>query len=112
VYGSIDGLLLSTFPWIVTWRAFAVEKRPLAKQFLFGLLALAMILVITTGYHLGYSDFRSRKVLMANVGNTLMSLPTLLSSNPVGSPITHATMHITAVLHSPKTDLFIPPHRE
>ena len=32
VYGAIDGLLLSAFPWIVTWRAFNVEKKPLGKQ--------------------------------------------------------------------------------
>jgi hypothetical protein len=112
VYGAIDGLLLSAFPWIVTWRAFNVEKKPLANKIAFGLLAWFFILVVTTVYHLGYSDFRSKKIIQPNKGNTIISIPTLVSANPIGSPITHAIMHIAAVVHSPKTDLFLPPHRE
>jgi hypothetical protein len=112
VYGVIDGLLLSSFPWIVTWRAFDVGKKPLGKKIAFGFLAWLFILVVTTAYHLGYSDFRSRKIIQPNIGNTLISVPTLVSANPIGSPITHAIMHTAAVIHSPKTELFLPPHRE
>ncbi|MGD8229931.1 MAG: hypothetical protein PVI20_19290 [Desulfobacteraceae bacterium] len=112
VYGAVDGLLLFTFPWIVTWRAFGVETQSLTKKIAFGLLAWVFILVMTTTYHLGYSDFRSRKIMQPNIGSTIMSVPTLVSSNPVGSPIAHIALHITAVIHSPKTDLFLPPHRE
>jgi len=112
IYGTIDGLLLSVFPWVITWRAFNVEKKPLGKKIAFGLLAWLFILVLTTAYHLGYSDFRSKKIIQPNIGNTIISVPTLISANPIGSPITHAIMHIAAVIHSPKTDLFLPPHRE
>jgi hypothetical protein len=112
VYGAIDGLLLSAFPWIVTWRAFNVEKKPLGKKIASGLLAWFFILVVTTVYHLGYSDFRSKKIIQPNIGNTIISIPTLVSANPIGSPITHAIMHIAAVTHSPKTALFLPPHRK
>ena len=112
VYGAIDGLLLSSFPWIVTWRAFDVSRKPLGKKIAFGFLAWGFILVVTTAYHLGYSDFRSKKIIQPNIGNTIISLPTLLSGNPLGSPITHAIMHMTAIIHCPKTELFLPPHRE
>ena len=64
------------------------------------------------GYHIGYSDFRSPKVIQANIGNTIMSVPTLLAANPIGTPIAHAALHISAVIHSPETELFLPPHRE
>lgn len=112
VYGATDGLLLSSFPWIVTWRTFDVGKKPLGKKIAFGFLAWLFILVVTTAYHLVYSDFRSKKIIQPNIGNTIISVPTLVSANPIGSPITHAIMHITAVIHSPKTELFLPPHRE
>ena len=112
VYGVIDGLLLSSFPLIVTWRAFDVGRKPLGKKIAFGFLAWLFILAMTTAYHLGYRDFRSRKIIQPNIGNTLISLPTLVTANPIGSPISHALMHIAAVVHSPKTDLFLPPHRE
>ena len=112
VYGAIDGLLLSSFPWIVTWRSFDVGKKPLGKKIAFGFLVWLFILIVTTAYHLGYSDFRSSKIIQPNIGNTIISVPTLVSTNPIGSPITHAIMHITAIIHCPKTELFLPPHRE
>ena len=112
IYGAMDGFLLSVFPWVVTWRAFDVEKKPLGKKIAFGILAWLFILVLTTAYHLGYSDFRSKKIIQPNIGNTIISVPTLISASPIGSPITHAIMHIAAVIHSPKTELFLPPHRE
>ena len=112
IYGAIDGLLLSVFPWMVTWRAFDVEKKPLGKKIAFGFLAWFFILVLTTAYHLGYADFRSKKMIQPNIGNTIISVPTLVSGNPIGSPMVHAIMHITAIIHSPKTELFLPPHRK
>ena len=112
IYGAIDGLLLSVFPWMVTWRAFDVEKKPLGKKIVFVFLAWFFILVLTTAYHLGYSDFRSKKIIEPNIGNTIISIPTLISGNPIGSPLVHAIMHITAIIHSPKTELFLPPHRK
>ena len=112
VYGAIDGLLLSSFPWMVTWRAFNVEKKPLSKKTVYRFVAWFFILLVTTVYHLGYSDFRSRKIVQPNIGNTIISLPTLVSANPMGAPITHAMMHITVIIHCPKTELFLPPHRD
>lgn len=112
IYGAIDGLLLTVFPWIVTWRAFQVETRPLLAKIGFGLLAWVLILVMTTAYHAGYKDFRSPKMVQANIGNTIMSVPTLLAANPIGAPIAHAALHVSAVIHSPQTELFLPPHRE
>jgi hypothetical protein len=112
VYGVMDGLLLSSFPMIVTWRAFDVDKKPLGKKIVFGFLAWLFILLVTTAYHVGYADFRSKKIIQPNIGNALISFPTLVTANPIGSPITHAIMHIAAVIHSPKTELFLPPHRE
>ncbi len=111
IYGTVDGLILTVFPWMVTWRAFRAEEKKWTGKIGIGLIAWLFIIIMTTSYHLGYRDFRSPKVIQANIGNTIMSLPTLLSANPVGTPIVHATLHITAVLHSPETDLFLPPHR-
>ncbi len=112
IYGAVDGLLLSSFPWMVTWRAFGTEERSLSRKMALSFVAWLFILIVTTAYHLGYSDFRSRKIVQPNIGNTIISLPTLVSANPIGSPITHAAMHVAAIIHCPKTELFLPPHRE
>lgn len=111
VYGTVDGLLLTVFPWVVTWRAFDGESKPRLEKVGLGLLAWLFVVFMTSAYHLGYSDFRSNKLAQANVGNTLMSVPTLVAANPVGTPIAHAALHVSAVIHSPQTDLYLPPHR-
>jgi hypothetical protein len=50
-------------------------------------------------------------IVKPNVGGTIMSVPTLVTANPIGSPLTHVFLHVAAVVHSPRTDLFLPPHR-
>jgi hypothetical protein len=112
IYGLVDGLILFAFPWIVTWRAFHGGEQGRAKKVGISLLAYLFILVITTSYHLGYSDFRSRKIIQPNIGSTIMAIPTLITANPVSSPISHVFLHVAAVIHSPETELFLPPHRD
>jgi hypothetical protein len=62
-------------------------------------------------YHLGYSDFRSAKLTKPVAGDVIWSVPTLVTLNPIGAPIAHAGLHVTAVLHSNDTETFLPPHR-
>jgi len=112
MYGLVDGLLLFAFPWIVTWRAFRASERHIAGKIRVALLAWIFTLLITTTYHLGYGDFRSQKIIQPNIGSTITIVPTLVTLNPVASTLSHVFLHVTAVVHSPKTDLFLPPHRE
>jgi hypothetical protein len=66
--------------------------------------------LMTATYHLGYSDFRSEKLAKPLAGDVLWSVPTLATLNPIGAPIAHAGMHVTAVVHSSDTVVFLPPH--
>lgn len=112
VYGFADGLLLSAFPILVVFAAFASTR--LRQRFLglvaIGLVALAASVAMTAAYHLGYSDFRSDKVAKPMAGDLAWSVPTLVTLNPVGAPLAHAGLHVTAVLHDYETDLYLPPH--
>jgi hypothetical protein len=72
-------------------------------------VTLPMILLITATYHLGYPQFREDGVGQPEVGNTLISVPALLTTNPAGSVVAHAAMHTTAVTHSYETDVYLPP---
>jgi len=113
VYGITDGLLLSVFPILVVFAALAGTRlnRRLAGKAAIGAIALAASLAMTAVYHAGYSDFRSEKMTKPLTGDVLWSLPTLLTLNPIGAPIAHASLHTTAVLHSYETDTFLPPHK-
>jgi hypothetical protein len=113
VYGVTDGLLLSVFPILVVFAAFAGTRldRGLPGRAGIGVVALVASLAMTAIYHAGYSDFRSAKIRKPIVGDVVWSAPTLLTLNPIGAPIAHAGLHTSAVLHSSETDTFLPPHR-
>jgi hypothetical protein len=109
VYGLADGLLLSTFPILVVFAAFGKQR---TKRAVAGIaaLALAASLAFTAVYHLGYADFRGSKLRKPVAGDVIWSAPTLLTLSPVGAPLAHAALHVTAVAHSYDTDTFLPPH--
>jgi hypothetical protein len=113
LYGVTDGLLLSVFPILVVFAAFAGTRlnRRFAGKVVIGIVALIGSLAMTAVYHSGYSDFRSDKMAKPLTGDVIWSAPTLLTLNPIGAPIAHAGLHTSAVLHSYETDTFLPPHR-
>ena len=113
VYGFADGLILSAFPILAVFSAFE-GKRVLERRrgkLVVGTLALAVSLLFTAVYHLGYSDFRGEKLRRPLAGDAIWSVPTLVTLSPIASPITHAGLHVNAVVHSYDTDMFLPPHR-
>ena len=112
VYGVADGLLLSVFPILVVFAALAGSRLNdrFAGKVAIGAVALIASLTMTAVYHAGYSDFRSEKMRKPLTGDVLWSVPTLVTLNPVGAPIAHAGLHVSAVLHSYDTDTFLPPH--
>jgi len=112
VYGATDGLLLSAFPILAVFAAFAGTRlRTEARgKLLLGFLAILASLAMTAAYHLGYSDFRSSQLRSPMTGDVVWSIPTLVTLNPIGAPIAHIGLHTSAVLHSYNTDLFLPPH--
>lgn len=111
VYGIVDGLLLFAFPWIVVWRALRADGDGWRRKAGAGAAAWVAVLLVTTVYHLGYADFRSAKIVQPNVGSTIAVMPTLITTSPIASPISHVVLHMTAVVHTPDSELYLPPHR-
>ena len=112
VYGVTDGVLLSVFPILVVFAALARSRLNdrFRGKLVIGAVAMIASLAMTAVYHVGYSDFRSDKVAKPLTGDAVWSVPTLVTLNPIGSPIAHAGLHVSAVLHSYDTDTFLPPH--
>jgi hypothetical protein len=112
VYGAADGLLLSAFPILLVFAALRDSRLRRRAGGLIAVGAVAMVasLAMTAIYHAGYSDFRSSKLRKPVTGDLVWSVPTLATLNPIGSPIAHAGLHITAVIHNYDTNLFLPPH--
>lgn len=112
LYGLADGVLLSVFPILAVYAAFAGRPllRRLRGKLLVGALALAVSLTFTAAYHLGYPEFRGELLRKPVLGDVVWSVPTLVTANPIGAPLAHAGLHVSAVLHSYDTGTFLPPH--
>jgi hypothetical protein len=108
-YGVIDALLLTAFPCMVAYNVLRGRLHGWGGHLRYVALALPLVMVITATYHLGYPQYRADGVRQPEIGNTIISIPTLATTNPIGSVIAHASMHTMAVLHSYETDVFLPP---
>ncbi len=112
VYGMLDSLFLNVMPVLAIvmglgqmgWAATVWGKLAI------GLTGLLASLLVTLAYHLGYPEFRNRKVVMVLLGNSIITLAFLLSGNPLGSIISHTSMHVAAVVQGPETTIQLPPH--
>jgi hypothetical protein len=112
LYGATDGVLLSVFPILAVFGAFAGTRlrQRIPGRIAIGTIAMVMSIGMTAVYHLGYSDFRSEKLRKPVVGDVVWSTPTLVTLSPFGAPIAHIGLHTSAVVHSSDTDTFLPPH--
>jgi hypothetical protein len=111
-YGVIDALLLSVIPILAVFGALSGAPwaaSPAGKVGV-GAIALAASAFVAAAYHLGYPEFRGRRVLWAVFGNIVISLAYLLTTNPLAAILSHAAMHIVAMVHGRETTVQLPPH--
>ncbi len=112
VYGIVDALLLTAFPAAVSFSLLSGRVAGFGRRAVFAAVMLPMVIVITGAYHLGYEQFREDGIRGPETGNTIISVPALLTANPLGSVVAHAAMHVAADLHSYETDTFLPPQTD
>lgn len=109
IYGAVDALLLTVLPCVVAHRALGGRMGNWRGRLTYFASALALVMTITAVYHLGYAQYRQDGVGAPETGNALISMPMLLSTNPIGSVADHAAMHIAAVTHTYETTVRLPP---
>jgi hypothetical protein len=112
VYGLVDALILTVLPVLATWRALSARgwTGSLAGKAGVSALAVAASLFLATVYHLGYTEYRDGDIVNPVIGNGIMSIGYVLTSNPITAVASHIAMHITAVLHGAETTVQLPPH--
>ena len=108
-YGLVDTLLLTIFPSLVAFRILHGSVAGLRGKLRFTALALPLVLIVTATYHLGYPQYRHDGISRPETGNVLISIPTFVTANPVGSVVAHVSQHIAAVTHAYESHVFIPP---
>jgi hypothetical protein len=109
IYGAVDALLLTVLPCLIVYRALDGRLSTWRRRLAYFAASLALVMTMTAVYHLGYEQYREDGVRAPETGNTIISLPMLLSTNPIGSIADHAAMHISAVAHEYETEVRLPP---
>jgi hypothetical protein len=109
IYGAVDALLLTAFPCMVVYSAMRGRLKGWRRRAGYALASLALVMTMTAVYHLGFEQYRQDGVKAPETGNVLISLPTLLTANPVASVADHAAMHISAVAHEYEGEVRLPP---
>ena len=112
IYGAVDALLLTVLPCLVVYRALGGRLSTWRRRIAYFAASLALVMTITAVYHLGFEQYREDGVGAPETGNTIISMPMLLSTNPVGSIADHAAMHVSAVAHEYETEVRLPPPTE
>lgn len=113
-YGVMDSLLLTVFPLLVATALLRNRFGSVPRRIGLAALTLVLSLVITASYHAGYAQYRAHGMARNGLGgpllgNTVISLPAAIATNPIGSVVAHSAMHIAAVVHTYETDIFLPP---
>ena len=111
-YGAVDALLLTVFPCLVVYQALGGSLGSWRKRIAYFAASLALVVSITASYHLGYDQYRESGVRAPETGNVLISMPMLLTANPIGSVADHAAMHVAAVIHEYEDDTRLPPQTD
>jgi hypothetical protein len=112
MYGAVDAVLLTVFPCVVVYAALGGPLRTWSRRFAYFGTSLALVMTITAAYHLGYDHYRDVGVDEPETGNVIMSMPMLLTANPLGSVIDHSGMHVAAVIHEYEGETRLPPQAD
>jgi hypothetical protein len=99
VYGSVDALTLFVFPAAVAYLLMHGDRTGAKRKIGYAGLALALSLLVSTSYHLGYPEYRDADLRSPLIGTVMANSATVLTGNPVGAFLTHAPAHVSAVVH-------------
>lgn len=108
-YGIVGALLLTVLPCLVVYRSLGGPLNGWGRRAAYFAASLALVATMTAVYHLGYAPYREDGIRQPETGNTLISVPMLLTANPIGSVLDHAAMHVSAVAHDYETEVRLPP---
>lgn len=99
VYSSIDALTLFVFPAAVAYLLMHGDRTGAKRKVGYGGLVLALSLLVSASYHLGYPEYRDSDLRSPLIGTVMTDSAAVLTGNPLGAFLTHGTAHVSAVVH-------------
>lgn len=102
VYGSVDALTLFVFPAALAYVLMHGDRTGAKRKIGYGGLVLALSLLVSASYHLGYPEYRDADIRSPLIGTVIADSSAVLTGNPVGAFLTHGAAHVSAVVHQEK----------
>lgn len=99
VYGCVDALTLFVFPAAVAYLLMHGDRRGARRKIGYAGLVLALSLVVSASYHLGYPGYRDSDLRSPLIGTVMADSAAIFTGNPVGALVTHVPAHVSAVVH-------------
>ncbi len=99
VYGSVDTLTLFVFPAAVAYLLMHGNRTGAQRKISYAGLVLALSLLVSASYHLGYPEYRDADLRSPLIGTVIADSSAVLTGNPVGAFLTHVPAHVSAVVH-------------
>lgn len=108
-YGVVSSLILTGFPFAVAIGILARHDAVgQARRVALSSLTVVLVWVMSTSYHQGFSQYDGNRVA-PQLQTAALSVPVIVTANPVGSVLAHTTLHVTATLRTFESDVFVPP---
>jgi hypothetical protein len=98
-YGTVDAVTLFVFPAAVAYLLMHGNRDGVKRRVGYAGLALALSMLVSTSYHLGYPEYRDADLRSPEIGTIAANIPTALTGNPLGAVAAHSTIHVAAVVH-------------
>jgi hypothetical protein len=99
VYGSVDALTLFVFPTAIAYLLMNGDRTGAKRKIQYAGLVLALSLLVSASYHLGYPEYRDTDLRSPLIGTVMADSAAVLTGNPIGAFVTHGTAHLSAVVH-------------
>ena len=103
VYGSAEGLLLSVLPVVATWQLLLVLGWTSGWRGVAAVAASAMVIAV---HHLGYREYRGRRIVSPIIACTVLSIASLLTASPIAAMGGHIVLHLAML----RRGMELPPH--
>jgi hypothetical protein len=99
IYGSADTVVLFVFPAAVAYVVMHGNRTGARRKAGYAGLTLALSLLVSMSYHLGYTEYRDADLRSPVIGTVLGNSAAVFTGNPIGAFVTHTAAHVTAVVH-------------
>ena len=99
IFGLASGIMISAFPFIVTWRALAGANPGNLRRAGVIVIAIFFIALSSFAYDIGLTGLNDRDHVKNRITTSIIAgIPTLISGNPVAAPIAGAFKEISAIM--------------